>query len=260
MIPIIIWAPLEQHHLSIPNQCPKCDNTLSRLIPIGWTNGQSNDNQPRLLYCVNFNVILVSRIYQCDNGHHVLAHHPGIIELFNGRLRCLVPFQIGFTVPLVEYITNQCEAGVSLRQIEKTLVQNRLQLYLRLKEKYEVLQQSRSVSFIMFPEYDSQTLKYWRGCPQHHAICAVYLKHFWVAESTYHHHMATLSVVSDSEQKYWLSCDHTFKSVRNIGIMRRGDNKWINQFKGMFCVINAAGQIVTWIINGACGRHNASIA
>ena len=89
-------------------------------------------------------------------------------------------------------------------------------------------------------------MKYWRGCPQHHAICAVYLKQFWLAESMYHHHMATLSVVYNSEQNYWLSCDHTFKSVRNIGIMRQGDSKWVNQFKGMFCVINAAGQIVTW--------------
>ena len=36
--------------------------------------------------------------------------------------------------------------------------------------------------------------------------------------------------------------------MRNIGILRQGDNQWINQLKGLFCVLNEAGQIVTWKI------------
>ena len=51
----------------------------AQLTPTGWTNGQSSENQPRLL---NSNVILVSRIYGCPNQHRVLAHHPDILKCF----------------------------------------------------------------------------------------------------------------------------------------------------------------------------------
>ena len=249
MLPVIIWSPLEQYSNLISNECPKCENCVSRLSPSAWTNGQSTaENQPRLLHCVNFNVLLVSRIYCCENNHRVLGHHPGIIKQFNGRLRCVVPFhlwhQTGFTVPLLEYVANQCNSGVSLRCIERALTHNRLQLFVKLKEKFEILCPN-SLSSNVFPEFESESLKYWRQSPQHHTICAVYLQQFGALESTYHYHMCTMSVISNSQDS-WLSCDHTFRSVRSIGIMRQGDNKWINQLKGLFCVLNACGQVVTW--------------
>lgn len=34
--------------------------------------------------------------------------------------------------------------------------------------------------------------------------------------------------------------------VTNIGIVRQADDNWINQYKGLFCVLNAAGHVVTW--------------
>ena len=123
MLPVIIWSPLEQYSGYINNQCPKCelDNLpVTCLVPFGWTNGHSSENQPRLLHCVHVNVLLVSRVYRCDNDHHVLAHHPSIIKLFTaGNLRCLLPFHLwhrtGFTIPLLEYITDLVDSGVSLK-------------------------------------------------------------------------------------------------------------------------------------------------
>ena len=44
----------------------------------------------------------------------------------------------------------------------------------------------------------------------------------------------------------WLSCDHTFKSVSNIGSVRSADNKWIQQYTGLFCILNADGKVLTW--------------
>lgn len=44
----------------------------------------------------------------------------------------------------------------------------------------------------------------------------------------------------------WLSCDHTYKSVSNIGSVRLMDNKWVNQYTGLFCILNAAGNVITW--------------
>lgn len=44
----------------------------------------------------------------------------------------------------------------------------------------------------------------------------------------------------------WLSCDHTFKSVCNVGTVRQADNKWIKRYAGLFCVLNADGQVLSW--------------
>ena len=55
--------------------------------------------------------------------------------------------------------------------------------------------------------------------------------------------MQALSVlVSDM----WLSCDHTFRSVANVGMVRKADRHWVKQYKGLFCVLNSLGQVVTW--------------
>ena len=163
MLPVLIWSPLEQYSNLISNYCPKCeDNSIdpvSRLVPYGWTNGVSNENQPRLIHCVHFNVILVSRIYRCNNGHRVLAHNPGIIKSFTtGHIRCLLPFHLwhrtGFTVPLLEYVTDMCDSGMSLRHIESTLSSNRLRLYFKQK------QQSRhSGTCHSFPSYTADCLE-----------------------------------------------------------------------------------------------------
>ena len=62
-------------------------------------------------------------------------------------------------------------------------------------------------------------------------------------EPAYHHRMSLTSLTPDSP---WLSCDHTFKSVCNVGTVRQADNKWIKQYAGLFCVLNADGQVLSW--------------
>ena len=44
----------------------------------------------------------------------------------------------------------------------------------------------------------------------------------------------------------WLSCDHTFKSVANIGVFRQADGKWVEQYSGLFCILNCVGEVLTW--------------
>ena len=51
--------------------------------------------------------------------------------------------------------------------------------------------------------------------------------------------MATLSVSS-------LSCDHTFKISRNVGLVRETDNTFVAQFNQLFISLNEIGQVVAW--------------
>ena len=44
----------------------------------------------------------------------------------------------------------------------------------------------------------------------------------------------------------WLSCDHTFRLVANVGIVRNADKRWIKQYKGLFCVLNCFGEVLSW--------------
>ena len=252
MLPVIIWSPLEQYLDLISKECPKCKlekSPDSQLVPAGWTNGQSSENQPRLLHCVNSNVILISRIYHCPNNHRVLAHHPDIIRSFTTtNLQCVVPFHLwhvtGFTIPLVDHVTDMCESGVPLNGIQKMLTSNRLRLFYKLKEEFCKLVNTRSsIENTNFSDFESDLVNFWRSSPKHHAISACYLLNFWQREHMYHHHMTQLSLTPTTN---WLSCDHTFKSVRNIGSTRQADGNWVKQYKGLFCVLNAAGQVVTW--------------
>ncbi|XP_068687029.1 uncharacterized protein [Montipora foliosa] len=44
----------------------------------------------------------------------------------------------------------------------------------------------------------------------------------------------------------WLACDHTYKSVANVGYFRTIDGRWIKKFKGIFVITNEKGQPVHW--------------
>jgi hypothetical protein len=55
-----------------------------------------------------------------------------------------------------------------------------------------------------------------------------------------------MSRTSLSIGRPWLSLDHTFKSVSNIGLVRLADKKWIKQYSGLFCILNADGEILSW--------------
>ena len=44
----------------------------------------------------------------------------------------------------------------------------------------------------------------------------------------------------------WLSCDHTFGSVANFCVFREGDGNWVEQYSGLFCILNANREILTW--------------
>ena len=86
MLPVIIWSPLQLYADMIDQMCPKCavNGIKSPLTPAGWTDGSNSDHgHPRLLHCINKNVLLVSRVYTCCNQHCVLGHNPDLMRKFN---------------------------------------------------------------------------------------------------------------------------------------------------------------------------------
>ena len=98
---------------------------------------------------------------------------------------------------------------------------------------------------IDFPNFDDQSVKYWRVSPTRHSIEECFLHNFWLRENTYNHLMSQTTLSSGCS---WLSLDHTFKSVSNIGSVRPADKHWDKQYSGLFCVLNADGEVLSWKI------------
>ena len=43
-----------------------------------------------------------------------------------------------------------------------------------------------------------------------------------------------------------LSCDHTFKISRNVGLVRETDKSFVTQFRQLFITLNEDGEVVAW--------------
>ena len=249
---VVVCSPLEQFSAAVlPRFCPKCAPDFNvTLIASDWTDGHSSHCCPRLFFGSVCNSLLVSRIYRCSNQHFVYGHHPDILRRLKEKsLQCLIPFRLwhisGFTQPLMDYniIEQLIHAGTSLNQIENTMRTNRITCYYSRKEKYEQLITYTSQTQQPFSEVDNAPLKWWMDSPTRHSIAACYLLSFWEKEAAYNHVMREVSISQDSA---WLSCDHTFRSVANIGLVRNCDKHWIRQYSGLFCTLNQAGEVMTW--------------
>ena len=122
-----------------------------------------------------------------------------------------------------------------MQQIEGMLVSNRVRLFYTQKETFQQLHKAQFPSEVMlFPEFDDKSITFWRMAPKCHAIAACFLQNFWQREAIYRYGMSSTSLTPRTS---WLSCDHTFKSVCNIGTFRQADSKWIKQYAGLFCVL-----------------------
>ena len=216
MLPVIVWTPLEQYSAFTMRQCPKCKLNGDMQFRAGWTDGCSTD-QPRLLHCVNSNVILVSRIYSCSNNHRVLGHNPDLIRQIPTSL---VPFHLwhvaGFTETLINYIDNLCHVGLAMQQIETILAGNWAHMFFNLKEEY--LQMRSPTQVVDFPQCEDKSVRFWRLCPTRHSIEACFLHNFWLHENIFNSLM-TQSTIPVGQP--WMSLDHTFRSVSNIDLQIR---------------------------------------
>ena len=134
----------------------------------------------------------------------------------------------------MSFITTMLNNGMSIQQVENILLQNRMHSFYAIKERFIALNQDSN-----FPDISDQCASFWNEHPSHHSVAACYLLQFWEREPLYTRHMRSLTVKTD---QCWLSCDHTFHSVANIGMVRHVDNHWIKQYKGLFCVLDGLGK------------------
>ena len=88
---ILFWDPA-LYFSGLVLRCPSCEEQglFEQLHPIRWKDGSRTYDQPRQLYGLRNDVLLVSRVYLCKNKHQILSHDSGIICQI--KVEFLTPF------------------------------------------------------------------------------------------------------------------------------------------------------------------------
>ena len=114
---VLLWDPFSVFS-DICLLCPSCSDqsVLEYVRPIRWKDGKNVHDQPRLLYGLRSDVVLVSRVYLCKNKHQTLAHDPGIISQIPRDFH--PPFVLfhksGVTRELFRYFISHIRAGMAI--------------------------------------------------------------------------------------------------------------------------------------------------
>mgnify|MGYP002803930454 CR=1 FL=1 len=207
-----------------------------------WKNGKSSRLQPRLIHDVSNPLLIVSKLYKCSNGHREIAScDPDIVkQLPEVFLDFVTSHRSGITKQLLRLCEQLLDKGLSLEAIEDM---NRMcyEDFYRNSRKRTVtsihLMKTLQNSDINMPT-SSAELNQWSFAGAK-LISSAIVSNFLRAEKIYRQLFSSLSAE-------WISCDHTYKSVTNIGYHRPSDGKWINKHKTIFIIMNEKGQPIQW--------------
>lgn len=87
---VILWDPLGVSS-TLTLCCPNCLEHYGSYQPLKatrWKDGKTKCDEPRRLYGLTNNVLLVSRVYICGRRHQTIAHDPSILSQVKGTLPC----------------------------------------------------------------------------------------------------------------------------------------------------------------------------
>ena len=120
---------------------PLClrDGTQVKLVDsFKWKNGNANRIQPRLLHGVDNPILLVSKLYNCENGHReVVACDPDIVKQIPD---CLVDFvtshKSGVTKNFLLLCKQLLDKGMSFASIEDLHTERYKMTYKSMKNKF----------------------------------------------------------------------------------------------------------------------------
>ncbi|XP_067025755.1 uncharacterized protein [Acropora muricata] len=236
---VLVWDPLS-HFSDKILLCPSCNdkNIHEALHPIRWKDGSNDYDQPRLLYGLRNDVLLVGRVYLCSSKHQILIHDPGI--LCQTKENFLLPFTLfhksGVTRELCRFCTSHISAGMTIVDVQVLWQQTLFDEYgmCFLNEKPEGSES--------FPSFLSKGSKVGQK-----VATAFYIQGYFEKEHLYQQRMCQMSALS-------LSADHTFKVSSNIGLWC--DGKWIQLYDSLFIVMNEAGVVLSWKLCKGTGFHN----
>ena len=244
---VIIWDPFQQqqqHCFKNGFTCPHYEHgNLSRILTrCKWKDGKSERDMPRQIYCVNGPVLLVSRVYRCTQGHEIAGHDPRLLErILSGDIKFHLGHKLGFTAELCSLVFALASGGQTFHEIELFFAQRYLDNFAERQCRYskhvtKYLEKNTSLDKDKLPKFPSFDV--WRPTPSTDTVHQCFLYIFKENEQFFQ------QSISEKTAK-WMSANHTFKVVSNIGCMLP-DGSWSTQFDSLYIVLNETGQVLTY--------------
>ena len=236
---IILWDPLS-HNPDLNLRCPSCFETGAideSVRATRWKDGSSSCDQPRRLYGLSNNVLLVSRVYMCRRRHQTISHNPAILSQVRDLFR--VPFVLfhrcGITRELSDFVISHANAAMTMSDIQTLWLQTMYEAYATRRQAFfsTLRRNSCDPSSIKFPDFQQRYQN-----PGEKIIASCIARNYFVKEKLYNNRMCQMSA------DRWLSCDHTFKVSANIGFWF--NKRWVKLYDTLFIVLNEEGIVLSW--------------
>lgn len=234
---VLLWNPYLIHPQFVPPGSVKCAHCGNYMDMAFWNDGSSESKQPRVLQGTDNIVLLVSAVYTCDKGHKVLANDEKVLDKFPSN--SVIPFHLlhrtGLTRKLVDMCTLFCRQGINFYRMESIILEWRWMTYARQQKLYEI-HRNMCAQPPVTADFLSSILS---KSPSNNILSKCFLTSFLSQEDIY---LSEMESIPAGES---ISFDHTFKVASNIGYLRE-DGKWINEYDGLFIVLNPEGKVLTW--------------
>ena len=234
---LFIWCPIRHYGLTILCPIHGCPLKVGQWTDLPDSSNTSPRN-PRLIYDLNGNVILVQAFYECSEslpenvmiGHRYLSASNDVLgalpESVVKEFPLIMQQRSGFTLRLYDYLITGIYQGQNFMELSEGIASMNYRQYMRNKPDSKELsvKEFESIPFIAYPSNDK--------------LMDLFLMQFDRNKKHYENNM----------QKHTgeiLSCDHTFRTNKHIGVTRE-DGKFVGQFKNVFLGVNENGEVMIW--------------
>lgn len=233
---IFIWCPIRHNKLTI--RCPvhNCPLRVGQ-----WTDlldgARTDPRNPRLIYDLNGNLILTQAFYECGHrlpghektGHRYLSASNEILQLLPPSISRTFPIvmqqRCGFTLRLYDYVISGIYQGQNFMELSEGIA----------SMNYRQLMRNNPDSENIKDEFDRSIFC---SYPGNDKLMDFFLQQFQITKELYESDMF-------SHTGTVLSCDHTFRTSKHIGVTR-DDGKFVKQFENVFLGLNENGEVLTW--------------
>ena len=143
----------------------------------------------------------------------------------------------GITKALNHFIDTEILEGVNFLKISEGLASLNYREYVQRRLIYQSSSNGDDGVQLLYSEQFQSNALY--SFPSNDQIMRIFLHNFEKNKRIYAKAMNCLTLTS-------LSCHHTFKISRNVGLVREIDKKFVTQFQQLFICLNELGQVVAW--------------
>ncbi|XP_066913274.1 uncharacterized protein [Clytia hemisphaerica] len=232
-IHIFIWSPQEQH-------CGfelRCFQHNSNFQPYQLTTNVVKQNwlNPRLLFCVRNNILLVQQIYQCngDKKCKLFAASKECFALLDEKISKTFQMSLynrsGYSYALIELLFEMISKGNNFQQVSQILANLRMR-------HYHSFQEEEALSSVL------------TSFPSAAKLEVLLLEFFYKWKDAFEF------PVNEVKGSVLISADHTFRVSKKIGAFRTLDGKFVKSDMKLFIVMDESSAIISWKLTDSTGH------